>query len=326
MTARPLIICASLLAGLLANAPAAAQEIDVDAPQVFLRHIPFTIRVEAPRSLDTLSVRVRSADGTELGRGVLVPLESLLFDDVVVSDGDQLPLTIEAGSTTAAVDGPFLPGWVTILPPLIAIALALIFREVVSSLFAGVWLGCFFLAGYNPFTALFLTIAKYGREELSDLEHAAIILFSLLLGGMVGVLARMGATKAIVDAVRPFATTARRGQFATWVAGLTIFFDDYSNTLIVGNTMRPVTDRLRISREKLAYIVDSTAAPVAAMVFVSTWVGFEISLIADGLTIGANQGAAAATVSPFAIFMSSIPYLFYPIFALLMVVMLIIAM
>jgi Na+/H+ antiporter NhaC len=98
-----------------------------------------------------------------------------------------------------------------------------------------------------------------------------------------------------------------------------VFFDDYANTLIVGNTMRPITDRLRISREKLAYLVDSTAAPLAAIVPISTWVGYEISMIAAGLSIAAEQNPTLNVPAPqesFAIFMESIPYRFYPVLAL----------
>ena len=324
VTAKPSILFAFLFAGSLTVGPAVqAQEVELDAPPVVLLNVPFTITVRAPGSLDSAGVTLRSADGTLLASDTLVPLGAVEFRDIVVSDAAQLPLAVEVGGWTASVDGPLLPGWITLLPPLVAIALALIFREVVSSLFVGVWLGCMFLVGYNPLSAILMTVGNHARQALADADHAAIIIFSLLLGGMVGVLAKMGATKAIVDAVRPFATTPKRGQLTTWLAGLAIFFDDYSNTLIVGNTMRPVTDRLKVSREKLAYIVDSTAAPVSAMVFVSTWVGFEISLIADGLAIGVAQGAAEATVSPFGIFLSSIPYLFYPIFALLLVAILI---
>src|SRR5690606_40483489 len=99
------------------------------------------------------------------------------------------------------------------------------------------------------------------------------------------------------------------------LAGTAIFFDDYANTLIVGNTMRPVTDRLRVSREKLAYIVDSTAAPIAAIALLSTWVGFEISLIGDSLRTastlvpGPAQPAAllAASQNPVNVLLHAIP-------------------
>ena len=156
-----------------------------------------------------------------------------------------------------------------------------------------------------------------------DGGHTQILVFTLLLGGLVGIVSRNGGTQGIVDAVSPFASTSRRGKVATWVAGMAIFFDDYANTLIVGNTMRPITDRLKISREKLAYIVDSTAAPVAALVPISTWVGYEISLIADGMAIAAQQPgtdpalvATLTSVSPLAVFITTIPYRFYALLAL----------
>ena len=161
--------------------------------------------------------------------------------------------------------------------------------------------------------------------SLADPSHASILVFSALLSAMVGVISRSGGTRGIVRAVRPLATSPRRGQLATYLAGVGIFFDDYANTLIVGNTFRPITDKLRISREKLAYLVDSTAAPVVTIAFVSTWVGFEISLIQDGLRIAAEQtqepalAAALASASPFDVFLRTIPYLFYPILALVMV-------
>ena len=223
------------------------------------------------------------------------------------------------------------PGWLSLLPPLVAIALALIFREVVISLFAGVLLGAIMLAGWNPLSGMAMTIDRFALEAVADTDHASIMIFTLLLGGMVGVLGRSGGTRGIVEAMRPFATTPRRAQALTWAAGIAIFFDDYTNTLIVGNTMRPVTDGLSVSREKLAYIVDSTAAPMAAIAVVSTWVGFEISLIGDALKSAAAQvtdpiqqaDLLTASETPFTIFLHSIPYLFYPIFALSFVAILI---
>ncbi|HUF50504.1 MAG TPA: Na+/H+ antiporter NhaC family protein [Longimicrobiales bacterium] len=225
---------------------------------------------------------------------------------------------------------PVDPGWLSLLPPLVAIAFALIFREVVLSLFVGIWLGALLLSGWNPLDATLRSVDQFVVGAIAeDADKISIVVFSLLLGGMVGVMSRSGGTRGIVEALRPYATSARRGQFFTWLAGVFIFFDDYANTLIVGNTMRPVTDRLRVSREKLAYIVDSTAAPMAAIAVISTWVGFEISLIGDALQSAAAQTTdpavsaelLAASQNPFNVFLHSIPYLFYPIFALLFVVM-----
>ncbi|MEJ2720696.1 MAG: Na+/H+ antiporter NhaC family protein, partial [bacterium] len=130
------------------------------------------------------------------------------------------------------------------------------------------------------------------------------------LGGMVGVFSSIGGTQGIVNEISRIATTPRRGQLATWLMGIAIFFDDYTNTLIVGNTMRPITDRLRISREKLSYIVDSTAAPVACIAVITSWIGFEISLIKDAFaSLGIDR-------NPFTTFVASIRYSFYPILTL----------
>jgi Na+/H+ antiporter NhaC len=224
---------------------------------------------------------------------------------------------------------PVEPGWLSLLPPLVAIALALVTREVILSLFAGIWLAALLLVGFNPVSATTMSLDSFILEPLTDSDHIAIVLFSLMLGGMVGVVSRSGGAQGIVEVLRPYATTRRRGQFFAWLSGLIIFFDDYANTLIRGNTMRPMTDELRISREKLAYIVDSVAAPIAVIAPISTWVGFEISRIGDSLRATAEQttdpvvqaALLAGAQNPFNVFLHSIPYLFYPIFAMALVLM-----
>ena len=205
-------------------------------------------------------------------------------------------------------------GWLTLLPPVMAIIMALAFRQVVPALLAGIWAGAWIVNG-DPLIGLARTIDRYIAGSLSDPDRAKIVLFTLLLGGMVGIISRSGGTLGLVDSLSPLATTKRRGQVVTWLLGIAVFFDDYANTLLVGNTMRPVTDRLKISREKLAYIVDSTAAPVASIALVSTWIGYEISLI------GSSMKEIGRDVDPYAIFLQSLPYNFYPILALLFGVM-----
>ncbi len=208
-------------------------------------------------------------------------------------------------------------GWLSILPALLAIAAALIFRQVIVALFLGVWLGAWIVTG-DPLmgwaTGLFATIQTYILAALADDDHAAIILFSMMIGGTVGLIQKNGGTAAIVDTVTKWARTAGRGQFATALLGVLVFFDDYANTLIVGGTMRPITDRLRISREKLAYLVDSTAAPVACLAFVTTWIGYEVGLIGDAVDKLPGYNEAA-----YSVFLGSIPYSFYPLLALFFV-------
>ncbi|NNF58816.1 MAG: Na+/H+ antiporter NhaC family protein [Rhodothermaceae bacterium] len=207
-------------------------------------------------------------------------------------------------------------GWWSIFPALMAIALALAFRQVVVALFAGVWVGAWIVTGsiWGLFTGLARTVDTYLLTALADGDHAAIIIFSLMIGGVVGIIQKNGGTAGIVGVVTRWAKTGRRGQLATAILGVAVFFDDYANTLIVGGTMRPITDRLRISREKLAYLVDSTAAPVASLALVTTWIGYEVGLIGDA--IGQIEGYDEAAYS---VFLNSIPYSFYPIFALVFV-------
>jgi Na+/H+ antiporter NhaC len=303
--------------------------VGVDGPSVLLRGVPFNLTIRLEDRVDA-RFQVLTADGRELAAGELPSREDVQIRDLEVGDRAELPLRIAVagatgGSGEGSYDPPIFPGWISLLPPLVAIALALIFREVVISLFLGVWIGAFFVAGLNPLNAFWRSIDTFITPSVANSGNASILIFSALLGGMVGVIGRCGGSRGIVAAVRPLATSPRRAQLATFLAGLAIFFDDYANTLIVGNTFRPITDKLRISREKLAYIVDSTAAPVVTIVFVSTWVGFEISRIQDGLRIASQQtsdpalAASLANASPFTVFLETIPYLFYPILALAMV-------
>lgn len=217
-----------------------------------------------------------------------------------------------------------IPLWFSIIPPLVAIVFALLFKEVFSALFIGILVGTTVIYVYQDesyiialFKGIFAIVDTYILTSLTKSGHMSIIIFSMLIGGMVNIITRNGGMKGIVNILARYASTPRSGQFVTWLLGVAIFFDDYANTLVVGNTMRPVTDRLRISRQKLAYIVDSTAAPIAAIAFVTTWIGAELSYIQDGIaTIGLTE-------SPYSIFIHSLQYAFYPIFALVFILLLI---
>lgn len=317
--------CLLGLAVAAAPAHAGAQEV-TEGPAVILGSVPFTLSVRGS-DLSALA-EIRDARGNVLASGPVGAGEVRDFGDLVVSSRDALPLSVRTGDSVAEFSRPYAPAWFSILPPLLAILLALLFKEVITALVAGIWLGALAVAGYNPIHATWRLVDEYVVTALADTSsgHAQILVFSLLLGGMVGIIGRNGGTLGVVRAVAPLAKNRRRGKAATAAAGLAIFFDDYANTLVVGNTMRPITDKLKISREKLAYLVDSTAAPVAAIVPVSTWVGYEISLIRGGLdAAAADSGTADAAflsgLSPFAVFLETIPYLFYPLLALTFVVL-----
>jgi Na+/H+ antiporter NhaC len=217
-----------------------------------------------------------------------------------------------------------IPIGLSILPPLIAILMALIFREVITALVTGILVGTTIIYSYYTGSVilgfgkgLLAIIDTYIIDALRDTGHIAIIVFSMMIGGMVNVITKNGGMQGVVNILTRYARSARSGQFVTWLLGIAIFFDDYANTLVVGNTMRPVTDKLKISRQKLAYIVDSTAAPVAAIAFVTTWIGAELSYIQSGIEhIGLN-------LSAYEVFFNSLAYSFYPVFTLLFIFLLI---
>lgn len=214
-----------------------------------------------------------------------------------------------------------LPGWLSLLPPLIAIALALLFKEVLSSLFIGIFIGAatigFYTGGVSGIFAAFLTVLDhYIVDALLDSGHVSVILFSVIIGAIVAIISKNGGMQGVVNRLVRFAKNRRSGMLTTYFLGLAIFFDDYANTLVVGNTMRSVTDRLRISREKLAYIVDSTAAPIAAVAFITTWIGAELGYISGGIDKIQTQQGVEISESAYSIFISSLSYSFYPIFTL----------
>ena len=197
------------------------------------------------------------------------------------------------------------PSLLSLAPPLLAISMALITREVILSLFCGVWIGATMMMGYNPVTGLLETIDTHIINSIIDSDQAKILLFTLGFGGVIGVVSANGGMKGVVDSASRYASTRKRSQLATMLMGVVIFFDDYANTLFVGNMMRPFTDRLKVSREKLAYIVDSTAAPVASLAIISTWSVFQMSLLE------APYKAYGITENPYITFINSIPYSFY---------------
>ena len=207
----------------------------------------------------------------------------------------------------------------TILPPIIAIALAFITKNVVISLFIGTLSGCFLLQiiGSNPFMAIiqaFLDFVQRALNSLADPWNAGIVLQVMVIGGVISLVSKMGGAKAIAESLAKKAKTPRSAQLITWFLGVLVFFDDYANSLIVGPIMKPVADKMKISRERLSFIIDATAAPIAGIMIVSTWIGLEVGLIKDGFTLIGQE------VDAFGVFLSTIPYRFYNILILIFVV------
>lgn len=201
-------------------------------------------------------------------------------------------------------------GWFTLVPPVVSILLAFVTKNVIISLFIGVFSGAYVLhlANGSLFFAVmqaFLSVVDYALSSLADPWNAGIILQVLTIGGLIALMTKMGGAKAVAAVLSNKAKGPRSAQVITWILGILMFFDDYANSLIVGPVMRPVTDEKRVSREKLAFIVDATAAPIAGIALISTWVGYEVGLIKDGYE------AIGQTVNAYSIFVQTLPYRFY---------------
>ncbi|NIT55693.1 MAG: Na+/H+ antiporter NhaC family protein, partial [Aliifodinibius sp.] len=208
-------------------------------------------------------------------RKALFVLAGLFSVLLLMNFGYASPDAAQAAEETAK-KGIESGSWFSILPPLVAIGIALIFRQVLFALFLGIWCGAF-LAGDlsfgGVFTSFFTALDGYIVPATADESHMSIIIFTILIGGMVGIITDNGGTRGVIERVTSFVRTKVHGQLMTSLMGFVVFFDDYANTMVVGSTMRPLTDKLRISRAKLAYLVDATAAPVATIALVSTWIG-----------------------------------------------------
>ncbi len=284
----------------------------INTSSIVLEDINFAVKIsELPDSLQTLNVEFSSEGKSQ---EFLLNVENGKVDTSLALDrtGDfKIALTGFKTESSMRV----LPGILSILPPLIAIILALIFRQVVVSLMLGVYLGAVFIYDYNPLTGFLRLIDTYVINAIAEPSHIQVIVFTLLFGGVIGLISKSGGTRGIANVVTGFARTRRSSLIATWFSGILIFFDDYANSLVVGNLMRPVADKMRISREKLSFFVDATAAPVASIFIVSSWIGYEVGLIQNGLNI------VGSTENAYDIFIQTIPYRFYPIAMLIFVFM-----
>ncbi|MDN6180916.1 MAG: Na+/H+ antiporter NhaC family protein [Halomonas subglaciescola] len=209
-------------------------------------------------------------------------------------------------------------GLYSLLPPLLAIVLALVTRNVIPALFCGVWLGATMLAGGNPAAGLYSTFGDFIIPSAGDEWSATVLIYCGLFGVLITVLQRTGGAHAIARSIASRVASPRGAQGATLGFGVLIFFEDYFNALTVGSVMRPITDRMRVSREKLAYIVDSTSAPMCLLGPVSTWVVFVMGLIGTQLT------KMDMTGSEYLIYLSSIPLNFYAWLALLLIVIMVV--
>jgi Na+/H+ antiporter NhaC len=213
---------------------------------------------------------------------------------------------LEPSNTTSGILE-MLP-WLRLFPPVVAVVLAIVFKDVNLALILATLSGCLLLCGFDVLLAI-NTLCEVLVSQLADADHLSVILFTVLLGAMIGLMNDSGGTNAVVDRMARYANTRKKGQLLTWLLGLVVFFDDYANTMLIGGAMRPLSDRLKISRAKLAFLIDATAAPIAGLAL-SSWTAFEIAQVTDGLAAAGIEGDAGT------IFFATIPFRFYPILSI----------
>lgn len=198
------------------------------------------------------------------------------------------------------------PGWASTLPPLLAIALAIASRQVVLSLLAGTWLGCWLLGGlWNPLPAVAATIDRL-IAVLGDPGDARVIAFALVIGALIALMERTGGVRGFVAWLerRRWVTRARRAEWLCWGVGIVVFIESNLTLLVAGAVSRPLFDRFRISRERLAYLIDSTSAPVCILIPLNAWGAFNLGLLGN-----------TALSDPLSTFVAAIPLNFYAILA-----------
>jgi Na+/H+ antiporter NhaC len=293
-----------------------ADDVTIDAPKVLLTNVGFDITVDGLGADSRVELLL---NGKLVASGTGTSLAATAVE--VAETGDTRIEVMEDGVSVLQKEIPVIPAAVSILPPLVAILLAFLLRSVIPALFVGLVVGAWAINGLTwsgAFRGFFETGTIYILETAINADHMAIMVFTFLIGGMVGVISRNGGMVGIVDRIMPFASNPRRGQSVVATLGLAIFFDDYANTMIVGNATRPMSDKLHISREKLAYLVDSTAAPVSTIAVITTWIGFQVGLIDSAV-----KGLDGIDQTPYLLFLNSIPYSFYPFLAIFFVFLII---
>ncbi len=304
-------LAALLLAGFFTG-PAHAEELVLDVPDVALDGVGF--EVSAAGFYDDAALELRVNDNVVEA----VTGRSIAAEDVTVTGVERVVVSVyRNGVKELEREFPVIPGWVSLLPPLFAILLAFLTRSVIPSLFAGLLVGAWAVNGMSfnaVIVGFFETVTVFIFDAATDPDNMSIMIFTLLIGGMVGIISRNGGMIGAVRKVLHLAHTPKRAQAIVAFLGLGIFFDDYANTMIVGNATRPMTDGMRISREKLAYLVDSTAAPVSTIAIITTWIGFQLGLIDSAI-----GDIPEITETPYSLFLSSIPYSFYPFLAIVFV-------
>lgn len=208
-------------------------------------------------------------------------------------------------------------GFWSVIPPIVAIGLAIYTRKVLISLFISIWVGGLIYTGGSPLVAIGLTFT-WMKDVMTDPWNARFLVMTALLGSGAAFMFKIGGSFAITRSLETKLNNRRRAQTFGWVLGMIVFFNDYVNSVIAGNASKDITAKYNVSREKLAYILDATAAPIATIGPVSDWIGYQVSLIA-----AAFASISLVDTKAYFAFLKSIPWNFYSILSLIAVPMII---
>lgn len=208
-------------------------------------------------------------------------------------------------------------GFLSLIPPLVAVILAIVTKRVIISLFISIWVGGLIYSGGDPFSAVAISF-QWMTEVITDPWNAGFLILVALLGSGAAFMYKIGGSDALTKAMEKKLTNGKRAQTLAAVLGIIVFFNDYVNSVIAGNASKDVNAKYRVSREKLAYLLDATAAPMATIGPVSDWIGFQVSLIAPVFV-----GLSIVDEKPYFAFLKSIPWNFYAVLSLCAVFMII---
>ena len=204
-------------------------------------------------------------------------------------------------------------GVLSLIPAILAVVLAFWTKNVIISLMASLFVGCLITAGWNPWNAMQVMFSDHLFVDMTGSSNAQTIIMMSFVGGFVALIEATGGAKAFAAAIANKVHRRSTAQTTAWLGGLAIFFSDSGNSLILGPIFRPIFDRLRISRAKLAYILDSTSSPVCILVPITGWGVYIMGIIATEFE---NLGIQTSDASAF---VQAIPYQFYAILALVLV-------
>ncbi|CAM9153916.1 unnamed protein product, partial [Choristocarpus tenellus] len=238
-------------------------------------------------------------------------------DDLVLREAGSFTLRLHAGAKySEEVVVICVPGWVSLLPPLITLVISILYQQVIVALLVGVWTGALLVSDFNPLQAFLRTFDTYFVGAFTEEGNAEVLLFTFLLGGTIGLVQRSGGAQGLANKLKHYMGSRIKGQLCTVALGCLIFFDDYSSILIVGNSLRDVVGMVQVSQPKFAWLVHSIGVALASLSPISSWVGLQIGYTKAVLgTLGLSS-----SLDGFLVVLSSLPYRFFPLFYLLFVI------